>query len=156
MEVLMSYLGSVAFIVLLALSQVLMVAVGVVLISLIKKGIKKANLEIDEKTMECIEDTICTIVAATNQKMVNDLKDLSPDGKLTEEQKETIFEHVKTLVLASLSTHEMDYIINKYTDLDKGIEVLIESAVNYNHVSSIVGGVEELPDSCIDADMSAE
>lgn len=115
-----------------AILQIVFVIIGIILVNIMTKISKNVGIEKDSKTMEQIEATINTIVIATNQKIVNKIKEESPDGNLSDEQKETIFNSVKEAVVKCLTVSQVNYILSRFANIDDGLEYLIEKSVSYN------------------------
>lgn len=145
MEVLTNFLQGTGSIILMALIQILVCAIGVYGFLFIKRLAKKAGLDTEDTILRQIESIINSIVCATNQKIVDKLKELSPDGKLTDIQAEEIFNAVKNSVVSCLNSDQIAYLINQWGTVDDALEYLIESFVSYNHTSvlnSSVGSLE--------------
>ena len=129
---------------LLALIQVLVVVAGVFFVGFLRKLNKKTQLNLDESVMNQIRSIVDDVVVATNQKVVSVLKENSPNGKLTEEEKEKVFNDVKNAIVLCLNKTQLDHLVEKYNGLDEALSILIEKSVAYNHEAVIVAG--EIPE----------
>lgn len=129
---------------LLALIQVLVVVAGVFFVGFLRKLNKKTQLNLDESVMNQIRSIVDDVVVATNQKIVSVLKENSPNGKLTEEEKEKVFNDVKNAIVLCLNKTQLDHLVEKYNGLDEALSILIEKSVAYNHETVIVTG--EIPE----------
>lgn len=129
---------------LLALIQVLVVVAGVFFVGFLRKLNKKTQLNLDESVMNQIRSIVDDVVVATNQKIVSVLKENSPNGKLTEEEKEKVFNDVKNAIVLCLNKTQLDHLVEKYNGLDEALSILIEKSVAYNHEAVIVTG--EIPE----------
>lgn len=136
MESLTSLFQETAFVGLSVLIQVIIVILGALLISLISKLGKKAGLDSSNAIMKEIINLVNNVVVATNQKVVDKLKEESPTGSLTEEQQKTVFESVKSAIIDCLTDEQIAYLINNYISVENGLTYFIESAVKYNHSNS--------------------
>lgn len=125
---------------LLALIQVLVVVAGVFFVGFLRKLNKKTQLNLDESVMNQIRSIVDDVVVATNQKVVSVLKENSPNGKLTEEEKEKVFNDVKNAIVLCLNKTQLDHLVEKYNGLDEALSILIEKSVAYNHEAVIVAG----------------
>ena len=94
---------------------------------------KKLGIDVDDQTMKTIQSLVNKLVQAMNQSVVNDLKKMNPDGKLTAEQKAEVFNRVRDDLEKSLTDEEKQYLIDKFKDLDTALKALIESSVGENH-----------------------
>lgn len=136
-----SLAGSILFVVLATVLQIMLVVVAFAAFIALTKLTKKLQLNIESNTEKQLMGCIQTVVAATNQKIVEKLKAANPDNKLTEEQQTEVFEHVKGIIMAGLTSDDMNYILSKYTSIDSGLENMIEACVSYNH-SSVIESVD--------------
>lgn len=127
----MEFLQSGLFTSLMVILEIIVAVAGVFLIGLLKKLNVKTQINLDESIMGQINKVITDIVISTNQKIVDAMKEKNPDGKLTDEEKERVFNTVKDMILQCLSQTQLDYIINTFADLDEGLSILIEAAVKY-------------------------
>jgi hypothetical protein len=133
-----NFLQGTGIAILQTLIQILVCFVGAGVLGLIVKLFKKTGIDVDDATLNQIKDKIQTIVAATNQTIVNEMKAANCDGKLTADQQRTIYNQVKNAVYACLTADQINYIINEYIDIDNGLKQLIESTVNAEHSSSLI------------------
>jgi hypothetical protein len=126
-------LGSDVWTVLVTLISVILVFVGIVASKVLLLLAKKLGIDVDDQTMKTIQSLVNKLVQAMNQSVVNDLKKMNPDGKLTAEQKAEVFNRVRDDLEKSLTDEEKQYLINKFKDLDTALKALIESSVGENH-----------------------
>lgn len=119
--------------VVLEVALVLLVGVAT---QFIKKYCTKLGINIDDSQISSIEDLVYKAVVTVNQKLVDDLKAISPNGKLTEEQQQDVYDMAYTIIKNSLSEDQFGLLAKVYGDAETGIEVLIENMVvqakNYN------------------------
>ena len=139
----MESVQGVMFTILLVVIQFLVVIAGLYLIGFLKKMNIKTRLNLNDAALNQIKEIIDDIVVSTNQKIVSALKEKNPNGKLTDEEAEKVFNSVKDTVLECLSGAQIDYIIDTYSDVDEGLSILIEKAVSYNHETVIPTEVVE-------------
>lgn len=133
------YFQSVFNTALVVIIQVIVAVVGVFAVRFIQKLLKKTNIEIDEALMAEIEDVIMKAVSVTNQLFTTHYKETSEDHKLSDEQKQEVFNYAKNIIMSSLSSEQVQTIINKYgTDVDDAIKLLIENCVYWNHAPTSV------------------
>ena len=116
-------------VVLFALLEVLIIVGAAYMISFVRKQIKESKVAIDASMEENIVETVKRIVKATNQKIVEDMKKVSGNKKLSEEQQLIIFDTVKNNLLHILNSDEVKFLTGKYLNMDNALEYLIESAV---------------------------
>ena len=133
METIITMMGSDIWTVLVTLISVILVFVGIVASKVLLLLAKKLGIDVDDQTMKTIQSLVNKLVQAMNQSVVNDLKKMNPDGKLTAEQKAEVFNRVRDDVEKSLTDEEKQYLINKFKDLDTALKALIESSVGENH-----------------------
>ncbi len=133
METIITMLGSDVWTVLVTLISVILVFVGIVASKVLLLLAKKLGIDVDDQTMKTIQSLVNKLVQAMNQSVVNDLKKMNPDGKLTAEQKAEVFNRVRDDLEKSLTDEEKQYLINKFKDLDTALKALIESSVGENH-----------------------
>lgn len=133
METIITMLGSDVWTVLVTLISVILVFVGIVTSKVLLLLAKKLGIDVDDQTMKTIQSLVNKLVQAMNQSVVNDLKKMNPDGKLTAEQKAEVFNRVRDDLEKSLTDEEKQYLINKFKDLDTALKALIESSVGENH-----------------------
>jgi hypothetical protein len=133
MDIVVSTLQSYATPILLVLIQVLIIILGKVTWTLVKKLVEKIGVESDSVLLENIKSLIDSVVVTMNQKVVDDLKAANPDNKLTDEQQEQIFNEVKDAVYKFLTSEQISYLLEQYASVDDGLMYLIEQSVNYNH-----------------------
>lgn len=112
--------------VVLEIGIILLVAV---LIQFFKKYLKKMGIIINNDELKIIEDVIKKAVITINQKVVDDIKDASPNGKLTEDQQKEVYQMAYDIIKRSLSEDQLGLIKKIYGDEETGIEVLIENMV---------------------------
>lgn len=87
---------------------------------------EKANFYLDLLLV-----TVDEIVKATNQTVVDKLKE-DGDGKLTKEEAEDVFNHVKNEIMAQLTEEGKKILSNVVDDLPGFIDQLIEASVKRN------------------------
>lgn len=133
METIITMLGSDVWTVLITLISVILVFVGIVASKVLLLLAKKLGIDVDDQTMKTIQSLVNKLVQAMNQSVVNDLKKMNPDGKLTAEQKAEVFNRVRDDLEKSLTDEEKQYLINKFKNLDTALKALIESSVGENH-----------------------
>ena len=107
-------------------------------IYLIKKLADYLGIKSDSSILDEIERTVLYIVKRENQKIVEDMKEKSPDGKLTEDQKTMIYDEVYSNVISSLTTLQKDIVAKYFPTLEEGLEYMIEYAVSNAHDSIIM------------------
>nr|DAK53801.1 MAG TPA: KorB domain [Caudoviricetes sp.] len=133
METIITMLGSDIWTVLVTLISVILVFVGIIASKVLLLLAKKLGIDVDDQTMKTIQSLVNKLVQAMNQSVVNDLKKMNPDGKLTAEQKAEVFNRVRDDLEKSLTDEEKQYLINKFKNLDTALKALIESSVGENH-----------------------
>lgn len=133
METIITMLGSDVWTVLVTLISIILVFVGIVASKVLLLLAKKLGIDVDDQTMKTIQSLVNKLVQAMNQSVVNDLKKMNPDGKLTAEQKAEVFNRVRDDLEKSLTDEEKQYLINKFKNLDTALKALIESSVGENH-----------------------
>lgn len=133
METIITMMGSDIWTVLVTLISVILVFVGIVASKVLLLLAKKLGIDVDDQTMKTIQSLVNKLVQAMNQSVVNDLKKMNPDGKLTAEQKAEVFNRVRDDLEKSLSDEEKQYLIGKFKNLDTAMKALIESSVGENH-----------------------
>lgn len=133
METIITMLGSDVWTVLVTLISVILVFVGIIASKVLLLLAKKLGIDVDDQTMKTIQSLVNKLVQAMNQSVVNDLKKMNPDGKLTAEQKAEVFNRVRDDLEKSLTDEEKQYLINKFKNLDTALKALIESSVGENH-----------------------
>lgn len=133
METIITMLGSDVWTVLVTLISVILVFVGIVASKVLLLLAKKLGIDVDDQTMKTIQSLVNKLVQAMNQSVVNDLKKMNPDGKLTAEQKAEVFNRVRDDLEKSLTDEEKQYLIGKFKNLDTAMKALIESSVGENH-----------------------
>lgn len=133
METIITMLGSDVWTVLVTLISVILVFVGIIASKVLLLLAKKLGIDVDDQTMKTIQSLVNKLVQAMNQSVVNDLKKMNPDGKLTAEQKAEVFNRVRDDLEKSLTDEEKQYLINKFKNLDVALKALIESSVGENH-----------------------
>lgn len=133
METIITMLGSDVWTVLVTLISVVLVFVGIIASKVLLLLSKKLGIDVDAQTMKTIQALVNKLVQAMNQSVVNDLKKMSPDGKLTAEQKAQVFNDVRNDLEKSLTDEEKQYLIGKFKNLDVALKALIESSVGENH-----------------------
>lgn len=133
METIITMMGSDIWTVLVTLISVILVFVGIIASKVLLLLAKKLGIDVDDQTMKTIQSLVNKLVQAMNQSVVNDLKKMNPDGKLTAEQKAEVFNRVRDDLEKSLTDEEKQYLIDKFKDLDTAMKALIESSVGENH-----------------------
>lgn len=112
-----------------AVIQFLLVVVGVFIISVLHKISNKVGIDLDEKTEKSIESTVANVVAMANQTMVDTLKKHSPTLSLTDEEAQAVYNTVYGTIKDILSSEQILFLENKYSSVNTGLKILIESAV---------------------------
>lgn len=112
--------------VILQIGLVLFVAVAT---QFVKKYLVKIGIVIDDDQMKVIEDLVKKAVITVNQKTVDDMKAMSPNGKLTEDQQNQVYKMAYDIIKTSLSEDQLGLLKKIYGESDKGIEMLIENMV---------------------------
>lgn len=112
-----------------AVIQFLLVVVGVFIISVLHKISNKVGIDLDEKTEKSIESTVANVVAMANQTMVDALKKHSPTLSLTDEEAQAVYNSVYGTIKDILSSEQILFLENKYSSVNTGLKILIESAV---------------------------
>ena len=133
METIINVIGSDIWTVLVTLISVILVFVGIIASKVLLLLAKKLGLDVDDQTMKTIQSLVNKLVQAMNQSVVNDMKKMNPDGKLTAEQKAEVFNRVRDDLEKSLTDEEKQYLIGKFKNLDTALKALIESSVGENH-----------------------
>ena len=133
METIITMMGSDIWTVLVTLISVILVFIGIIASKVLLLLAKKLGIDVDDQTMKTIQSLVNKLVQAMNQSVVNDLKKMNPDGKLTAEQKAEVFNRVRDDLEKSLTDEEKQYLIDKFKDLDTALKALIESSVGENH-----------------------
>ena len=133
METIINVMGSDIWTVLVTLISVILVFVGIIASKVLLLLAKKLGIDVDDQTMKTIQSLVNKLVQAMNQSVVNDLKKMNPDGKLTAEQKAEVFNRVRDDLEKSLTDEEKQYLIGKFKNLDTALKALIESSVGENH-----------------------
>ena len=133
METNITMIGSDNLTFLVTLISVILVFVGIIASKVLLLLAKKLGIDVDDQTMKTIQSLVNKLVQAMNQSVVNDLKKMNPDGKLTAEQKAEVFNRVRDDLEKSLTDEEKQYLIDKFKDLDTALKALIESSVGENH-----------------------
>lgn len=87
---------------------------------------EKANFYLDLLLV-----TVDEIVKATNQTIVDKLKE-DGDGKLTKEEAEDVFNHVKDEIFAKLTEEAKEILKQVIDDLPAFVDMLIEASVKRN------------------------
>lgn len=90
----------------------------------------KFKIQVSEATMSDIKTTVTDIVIQINQRIVDDLKAKSADGKLTEEEKSEVLDRAIQLALSLLDDKALKFLRDKYGDEFAAIELLVENAVS--------------------------
>lgn len=112
-----------------AVIQFLLVVVGVFIISVLHKISNKVGIDLDEKTEKSIESTVANVVAMANQTMVDTLKKHSLTLSLTDEEAQAVYNTVYGTIKDILSSEQILFLENKYSSVNTGLKILIESAV---------------------------
>lgn len=112
-----------------AVIQFLLVVVGVFIISVLHKISNKVGIDLDEKTEKSIESTVANVVTMANQTMVDTLKKHSPTLSLTDEEAQAVYNTVYGTIKDILSSEQILFLENKYSSVNTGLKILIESAV---------------------------
>ena len=98
-------------------------------IKFIRKYLVKLGIVINDEEMSAIEDIVKKAVITINQKLVDNMKELSPDGKLTNEQQIEVYNAAYKIIKDSLTADQLGLIKKIYGDEETGVEVLIENMV---------------------------
>lgn len=133
--------------VVLEVALVLLVAVAT---QFIKKYLTKLGINISETEVNAIEELVRKSVITINQKLVDDLKEAAPDGKLTEEQQAEVYNMTYSIIKKALSDDQYKLLEKIYGDVDTGIDVLIENMVvqvkEYKTLTSTSASITETTD----------
>lgn len=134
--------------VILEVALVLLVAVAT---QFIKKYLTKLGINISETEVSAIEELVRKSVITINQKLVDDLKEAAPDGKLTEEQQAEVYNMTYNIIKRALSDDQFKLLEKIYGDVDTGIDVLIENMVvqvkEYKTLTSTSASITETTES---------
>jgi len=101
-------------------------ALGARLVSYVKE--KSDNRRFD-KYLDIFEKTVYDVVAGLNQSTVKVIKEAAADGKLTEEEKQRIFETAKADIYGVLGPKGIEVLQTVYADLEALIKYKIEATV---------------------------
>ena len=112
-----------------AVIQFLLVVVGVFIIRVLHKISNKVGIDLDDKTEKSIESIVSNVVNMANQTMVSTLKKQSPTLSLTDEEAQAVYNRVYAIIKDILSSEQILFLENKYSSVNTGLEILIESAV---------------------------
>lgn len=127
------------------LLEVATVVGGFLLVNLIRTIKKKISISNDQAINDSmymeIERLINNCVVAVNQKFVESVK--KKYGSLSEEDAEFAFNMAKSMIISMLTTENIEFIKNKYVDVDKFIEYLIEFDVYENKLRYIGPALDE-------------
>jgi hypothetical protein len=74
--------------------------------------------------------TVTDVVKALNQSVVDDLKEMSEDGKLTADEKQRIFDNALSTIQHTLSEDMITTLSTVYGDLDEWLKTQIDTAVS--------------------------
>jgi len=122
------------------LTQVVVSVIGIMMTWILSKlskwmdakaeVIKQANKNDKlDKYVDIAKNTVLDAVKAINQSVVDDLKEKSADGKLTDAEKEDILWEAVENVLASLSDNLKGTLAAVYGDLPTWVKIQVENAV---------------------------
>ena len=106
---------------------------GIIAIRVIMKLFEKLGIEVDNQILDGIEDTVFKAVNVTNQTVADIWRAANQNNSLTKEQQELAFENTKSIIMASLSTKQLEALANKFgIDAEEAVELLIENTVYWN------------------------
>lgn len=151
----MELIQSGAYQILSIVIQICIILAAGFIVYLIRKLAEYVGIKTDSSVMQEIERTVLYIVKRENQKVVDHLKELSPDGKLTDDQKKKIYDEVYDNVVSSLTKAQKEIIEKSFPTMEEGIEYIIEYMVNTCHTSVIVSDPCFMED-CDDTEESEE
>lgn len=117
--------------VLASMGSIILFIIGALVIIGIKLLCKKIGINIDSESMNNIIFNIQQVINYLNQKYVDQIKDTSPNGKLTEYQQKLIKEKAYEMLETILTTEQIEYLLKKYnlTDIRDVLDLLIESNI---------------------------
>lgn len=110
----------------LEIGLVVLVFIG---IQFVKKHLTKLGVELESGELQAIEDIIWKAVVTVKQDVVDDLKASAPNGKLTDEQKKSVYDMAYTMIESALSEEQIELIKKVYGNSDNGMNILIENKV---------------------------
>ncbi len=113
----------------MVIAQVILCIIGAYAIKVVSYFARKIGIQVSDKQMEEIETIVSGVVKTLNQRVVTVMKEAATDGKLTDEQKETVYNTAVSVVNGMLSSEQVQLLINKYGDIDEALKVLIETSV---------------------------
>lgn len=102
-------------------------AAGVWLVTYIKR---KFKIETTNSAIEEMHKFVTIIVGDQEQTLVNEMKKLSPDGKLTDTQQEELLSNAIEKVLALMSQESVDILRESSICVEDLIKSSIESKIN--------------------------
>lgn len=138
-----------ASIILMTVIQFLIAVGGIAAIRLITVAFKKLGIEIDKEMMNDIENIVFKAVNVTNQTLADAWRAANPDHCLTDEQKALAYENTKKIVMASLSSEQLQALAAKYgVDAEEAIKLLIENSVYWSGDNATATAVASLARIC--------
>ena len=102
-------------------------AAGVWLVTYIKR---KFKIETTNSAIEEMHKFVTIIVGDQEQTLVNEMKKLSPDGKLTDAQQEELLNNAIEKILALMSQESVDILRESSICVEDLIKSSIESKIN--------------------------
>ena len=113
----------------MVIAQVILCIIGAYAIKVVSYFARKIGIQVNDKQMEEIETIVSGVVKTLNQRVVTVMKEAATDGKLTNEQKDAVYNTAVSVVNGMLSSEQVQLLINKYGDIDEALKVLIETSV---------------------------
>lgn len=116
-----------------AVIQLIIIALGIFATRAVVSLKNKVNIELGDVTENRIMSIITNVVRMVNQTVVDKMKELSPNGKLTSEQANRVYNQTIGIIKDILSSEYVVYLEEKYSSLDAALNILIEAAVAVSH-----------------------
>ena len=136
MELIFTDVKSVLFMLLAVVALAVLSIVGYFLVIGLRKLMAKLGIQLTDAQIESVKGVVISVVKFLNQKLVSALKNANPDGKLTNEQKDEVFQKAVQLITRTLTDDQKKVLETKFGDIDTAMEIMVESAVADNHVSA--------------------
>lgn len=115
-----------------ALEVVLQVGVCIVVFMLIvyvNNLLKERGIDITKSTSIDLENLIIKVVRYINQTVVDNMKEQSENGKLTDSQIADVKNKALSMIYELINSDMMNYLIDNFNDYEPYVEMLIENAV---------------------------
>lgn len=115
-----------------ALEVVLQVGVCIavfMLIAYVNKLLKERGIDITKSTSIDLENLVTKVVRYINQTVVDNMKDRSENGKLTDSQIADVKNKALSMIYELINSDMMNYLVDNFDDYEPYIEMLIENAV---------------------------